>query len=179
MMNEGRLFTGKRIMIIGSPGSGKSTFARKLAEITSLPLIHLDMHYWKDGWVESSKEEYKQWQRKVVEADTWIIDGNYGGSMDIRLSKADTVINFNISRWVCIGGYFKRVFTGRKRTDMPKGCPEYLDLKFIKYIWEFPQNSAEENKKRIKLYKDLHVIDFRSRGESKEFLDYVETRFPS
>lgn len=170
---------GNRIMIIGSPGSGKSTFSRRLAEITSIPLIHLDRTYWNAGWIETPKEQFYAWQRKIVQGDTWIIDGNYGSSMDIRLSKADTVINFELSRWTCIMGYFKRLITnvGQSRPDMGEGCPERLDLEFIKYIWKFPKNIAGKNRDRIGQCERLNVITFKNRKEANSFLEKISQSF--
>ncbi|MDR2096312.1 MAG: hypothetical protein LBP76_12475 [Treponema sp.] len=81
-MNKSKL--GKRIMIIGSCGSGKTTLAIQLSNILKLPIIHLDKEYWKPGWVETSKEEWENKQNKLVLDENWIIDGNYGGTFDIR-----------------------------------------------------------------------------------------------
>lgn len=164
---------GNRIMIVGSPGSGKSTFARELAEITGIPLIHLDRKFWNAGWTETPKEEFYAWQRAIIKEDTWIIDGNYGGSMDIRLSRADTVVNFQLSRWTCVMGYFKRLITnmGKSRPDMGEGCPERLDLEFVKYIWNFPKNVAGSNRERLERYEGLKVITFTSRREADSFLE--------
>lgn len=102
---------GKRIMIIGSPGSGKSTFARQLADITGRPLIHLDKEFWNSGWVETPRAEWRKKQELFISGDEWIIDGNYGGTMLIRMEKADTIICFDLGRLPCVLGYFKRVAT--------------------------------------------------------------------
>ena len=163
---------GKRIMIIGSPGSGKSTFARKLSQITQLPLIHLDKEFWKDGWIETPRQEWIKKQKQLILGDEWIIDGNYGGTMDIRLEKADTIICFKLSRTVCLLSYFKRVITniGKVRADMPEGCPEKFDFEFMKYIWNFPKVSGKTNIDVIEKNKDKQIIVFKSRKESQQFL---------
>ena len=163
---------GKRIMIIGSPGSGKSTFARKLSQITQLPLIHLDKEFWKDGWIETPRQEWIKKQKQLILGDEWIIDGNYGGTMDIRLEKADTIICFKLSRTVCLLSYFKRVITniGKVRADMPEGCPEKFDFEFMKYIWNFPKASGKTNIDVLEKNKDKQIIVFKSRKESKQFL---------
>ena len=163
---------GRRIMIIGSPGSGKSTFAKKLSQITQLPLIHLDKEFWKDGWIETPRQEWVQKQKQLILGDEWIIDGNYGGTMDIRLEKADTIICFKLSRRVCLLSYYKRVITniGKVRSDMPEGCPEKFDFEFMKYIWNFPKASGKTNIDVLEKNKDKQIIVFKSRKESQQFL---------
>lgn len=161
---------GKRIMIIGSAGSGKSTFARELTKITKLPLTHLDIHFWNDGWVQSPKDEFYAWQAELIKDDEWIIDGNYGGSMELRLERVDTIINFKLSKLVCAASYLKRIVTGRKRADMPKGCGEYLDWGFLHYIWNFPKNSVVRNEEKIKRHPHVKLIEFATRRQSKKYL---------
>ena len=163
---------GRRIMIIGSPGSGKSTFAKELSKITQLPLIHLDKEFWKDGWIETPRQEWVEKQKQLILGDEWIIDGNYGGTMDIRLEKADTIICFKLSRRVCLLSYYKRVITniGKVRSDMPEGCPEKFDFEFMKYIWNFPKASGKTNIDVLEKNKDKQIIIFKSRKESQQFL---------
>lgn len=163
---------GKRIMVIGSPGSGKSTFSIKLAEITALPLIHLDKEFWNNGWIETPREAWVKQQKSLIEGVKWIVDGNYGGTMEIRLEKADTVICFKLSRRVCLMSYFKRVITniGKVRPDMPDGCPEKFDFEFMKYIWNFPKTSGQANINRIEKIKDIKIIVFENRRQAKQFI---------
>jgi len=163
---------GKRIMVVGSPGSGKSTFSRKLAEISGLPLIHLDKEFWNDGWIETPRVEWVKKQRSLLEGAEWIVDGNYGGTMDIRLEKADTIICFKLSRAVCLLSYFKRVITniGKVRPDMPEGCPEKFDFEFMKYIWDFPNKSGQKNINRLDEIKDKQIMVFKNRRQAKQFL---------
>ncbi len=78
----------KRIAIIGPGGAGKSTLARQIGAKTGLPVIHLDAHYWHEGWVETPKEEWAQAVRELAEGEAWVMDGNYGGTMEIRLPAA-------------------------------------------------------------------------------------------
>ena len=163
---------GKKIMVIGCPGSGKSTFSRRLSELTGLPLIHLDKEFWNAGWVETPRDEWKQKQESLLAGNTWIVDGNFGGTMDIRIDKADTIILFNLSRLVCLTSYFKRIIThlGKVRADMPDGCPEKLDIKFIRYIWRFPELSGQRNNDRINSCSDKIVIVFHTRREALSLL---------
>ncbi|WPC42855.1 DNA topology modulation protein [Clostridium sp. JS66] len=163
---------GKRIMVIGSPGSGKSTFSRKLSHITGIPLIHLDKEFWNSGWVETPRDEWVKKQKFLIAGDEWIIDGNYGGTMDIRLEKADTVICFELSRVACILNYFKRVITNlnRVRPDMSEGCNEKFDFEFMKYIWNFPQKLGRRNNYIIEKNKDKQIIIFKNRRDVNRYI---------
>jgi adenylate kinase family enzyme len=163
---------GKRIMVVGSPGSGKSTFSRKLAEITGLPLIHLDKEFWNNGWIETPREEWVKKQKYLIEGTEWIVDGNYGGTMDIRLEKADTIICFKLTRRVCLLSYFKRVITNidKVRSDMPEGCPEKFDFEFMKYIWNFPKTSGQKNINRLEKIVGKKIIVFENRRQAKRYI---------
>ena len=123
----------KKIMIIGCCGGGKSTLARRVHEITGIELIHLDQHYWKANWVESEKEEWRQKVEELVKGDSWIIDGNYGGTMEIRMRRADIIVFLNRERWTCLYRVLKRTFLnyGKTRADMPPKCPEILPNTYI------------------------------------------------
>jgi len=122
---------GKRIMIIGSGGAGKSTLARQLVALLALPVIHLDKEFWNDGWIKTPKEAWYKKQQALISAPEWIIDGNFGSSLELRLDKADTVIFLDFNRIVCICSVLKRWLTnmGKTRPDMAEECPEKNDKK--------------------------------------------------
>jgi adenylate kinase family enzyme len=124
----------KKVILIGSGGSGKSTLARKIGEILSIEVYHLDAIFWKPGWIGTPKEEQKAVQEELTSRKSWIIDGNYGSTMDIRLQAADTIIFFDLSKWVCLYRVLKRRFQYRnkKREDMGEGCEERIDFRFLK-----------------------------------------------
>jgi adenylate kinase family enzyme len=169
---------GKRIIVIGSPGSGKTTFSRKLAEITGIPLIHLDKEFWNYGWVETPRDEWVKKQENLILEDEWIADGNYGATMDMRIKKADTVICFQLSRIVCILSYFKRVITNinKVRPDMPEGCPEKFDFQFMKYIWNFPKKSGIRNYERLERCSHKYIIVFKKRIEVNKYIKEIANR---
>jgi len=91
-MNDAPRMIGHRVLVDGMMGSGKSTFARALAARTGLPLIHLDVHYWKPGWVRPSDDEWRERQRTLLAGEAWIIDGNYNETLALRLERAETVV---------------------------------------------------------------------------------------
>lgn len=141
----------KRVLVIGSCGAGKSTFARQLHEMTGLPLIPLDRHYWKPGWVESEKDVWHETVRELIGRDEWIIDGNYGGTMEMRLKRADTVIWLDLPRHICLYRVLKRTYSysGRRRPDMAEGCAERIELPFLKYVWNFRRDKNPLLEKRL------------------------------
>ena len=132
-MKKGRGFM-KRIILIGSGGSGKSTLARQLGDKLKLNVYHLDALFWKPNWVGVPKNEQIEVQNELVEKEEWIIDGNYGGTIDIRLKSADTIIFLDVHRTICVYRAFKRMLQYRNKTrpDMGAGCKERLDFGFLK-----------------------------------------------
>ncbi|TDM01622.1 DNA topology modulation protein [Macrococcus hajekii] len=163
----------KRIMIIGSGGSGKSTLARKLGIQLNLPVHHLDAHMWKRDWQLSSREEQKSIQQKLMQGDEWIIDGNYSGTMDVRLNEADTVIFLDISKRICIYQAIRRYWHNRGvvRPDMAEGCTEKLDLEFLSWIWNFPQNKKPGIMQKLnQLPSDQQLIILKSPRQIEKFI---------
>lgn len=112
---------GRRVVISGMAGAGKSTFARQLAAKTGLPVIQLDYHFWKPGWVAPSDAEWRDQQAALLAGDAWIADGNYHETLDLRLARADTVVYLDTPWWVCAARAFMR---GIRRPDgpLPDGC---------------------------------------------------------
>jgi adenylate kinase family enzyme len=163
----------QRIMLIGSGGSGKSTLARQLGARLGLPVFHLDALYWKPGWVETPRPEWEALQRELVAGDRWIIDGNYGSTLGIRLAAADVVVYLDYSRWTCLWGVLKRriMYAGRSRPDMAEGCPEKVDWEFVRWVWQFPAiGKPTIEAKLAKLPPGKAVIRLRSRAETARWL---------
>lgn len=132
----------KKIIIIGSPGTGKSTLGKQLAKSLSVDIYHLDALFWQPNWQMSSREEQQSILYDIVKKDSWIIDGNYSGTLDIRFDHADTIIYLKRSRVLCIFRAIKRYFMyrGKTRPDMQEECFEKIDWSFVKWIWQFPKN---------------------------------------
>lgn len=129
----------QRIAIIGCAGTGKSTFARKLAGATGLPLHHLDRLFWQPGWVKPDKEAWAKTHLDLIAHEAWIIDGNYTNTQQVRFERANHIIFFDFPTHLALWGIFKRVWQdhGKTRPDMAPGCPERLNLKFLRYIYNF------------------------------------------
>jgi adenylate kinase family enzyme len=169
-------FIGKRIMVIGSPGSGKSHFSAELSYRTGLPLFHLDRNAWSGDagkWQPADAQRFVEWQTRTVEDDEWIFDGNYSGTMNLRLSRADTVFCFELPRLKCLFGYFRRLaahalWPKADRADDPR---ERYDPRFIKYIWKFNQKELIE---RLCHTPELRVFIFRRRRDIDQFFSHLD-----
>jgi adenylate kinase family enzyme len=123
-MNNASAPVGRRVIVTGMPGSGKSTFSRALSARIGLPLIYLDLHYWKPGWAKPSDDEWRAKQSNLLAGDVWIADGNYHETLDLRLERADTVVVLDTSWWVCAGRAFVRGVRRPVGTQMPEGCDD-------------------------------------------------------
>jgi adenylate kinase family enzyme len=160
-----------RILVIGSPGAGKTTFSKKLAVKTGLPLIHLDAMFWQDNWTHVSREEFDKKLETVLERECWIIDGDYTRTLPARLRKCDFVIFLNYSRVVCILSILKRVFRyyGKSRPDMGNNCPERLDIPFLKYVWHYPKKEKQVLLQCLNSAK-VPIFIAKNRKEADKFL---------
>ena len=159
--------TMNKVIIIGCPGSGKSTFSKALHEKTGLPLYHLDMLYWNSDRTTVSKELFRERLQKVIEENQWIIDGNYGSTIEMRMKESDTVFFLDYPSEVCIDGVRER--KGKVRTDMPWVETED-DEEFLLFIRNFETESKPKIMNLLQKYneKDIHI--FKSRAESDEYL---------
>ena len=163
----------RKVMVIGSGGAGKSVFAARLAERTGLPLIHLDAVYWRPGWIQTPKEEWIRTVDEMLAREAWVMDGNYGGTMDRRLAACDTVVFLDLPRAVCLWRAVKRriAFHGRARPDMTPGCSERLTWQFIRWIWEYPRaRRPGVLAKLAALRPDQRAVVLRSSAEVEAFL---------
>lgn len=167
------LKNSKRIIIIGSGGSGKSTLAKKLGIMTGIPVIHLDKEFWKPNWVETPRDEWIEKQNNLIKDKEWIIDGNYGRTMELRFIVADTVIFLDINRWICIFRAIERWVTniGKTRTDMGEGCPEKIDFEFLKWIYSFPNKGRKKILSLVNKYSCKNIIILKNRKEINALLE--------
>jgi adenylate kinase family enzyme len=163
----------KKILVIGSGGAGKSTLSRQLGEVLGLPVIHLDSEYWNAGWEPTPKAKWQQTVEHLITQDAWVMDGNYGGTLDLRLEAADTVIFLNMPRLLCLWRVVKRrwQYAGKTRPDMASDCPEQLNWEFLNWVWTYPtRRRSTILNKLANLPPDKTVVILRSPAEVKQFL---------
>jgi adenylate kinase family enzyme len=165
----------KRALVLGCPGAGKSTLSKELAASTGLPLVHLDQIFWRPGWVEPSKEEWRLQVAAELAKPEWILDGNFGSTLLQRLEAADTVILLDLPRMVCLLRVLERIFVslGRQRPDMAEGCAERFDLKFLLYVWNFGKNHRPKLLERFEAFAGEKIL-LRSPAEVRQFLQSMK-----
>ena len=158
----------QKIIIIGCPGAGKSTFARKLRDVTGLPLYYLDMLWHKPDRTNISREEFDRRLGEIIGKDKWIIDGNYKRTIEMRMAACDTVFLMDFPTEVCIDGAVSRV--GQKREDMP-WVEEELDGEFKEWIIGFKNEQLPRIYELIEKYRDgKKIVIFKTRAEADEYL---------
>ncbi|MEQ1604287.1 MAG: DNA topology modulation protein [Pyrinomonadaceae bacterium] len=161
----------KKVVVIGSGGSGKSTFSRQLGEVTGLPVVHLDQLYWHAGWVKTPADEWEAIVRRELEKPDWIMDGNFGGTRPMRLAACDTVIFLDLPRWLCIYRILKRTLTYRKgtRPDMAEGCDERFDPEFMLWVWNYPNSGRKRVVNELEHLTDKNIITLKTSAEVEDF----------
>ena len=162
----------KRVLVIGSSGAGKSTFARRLGEKTGLEVVNLDRIYWKPNWVEPEKDEWKKTLERALKRDAWIMDGNYSGTLEMRIEPADTVIFLDMPPIICVYRILKRVVFYKKgnRPDMADDCDEKFDWEFTKWVWNYPKRSKPKVEAILKrVENEKTIIKLRSKKEIEDF----------
>lgn len=149
-----------KIILIGCPGSGKTTFAKTLGEKLTVPVTHLDQIMWLPGNVAIPYQQFLQAQEEVFKKDSWIIDGNYTKSIPNRIDKAETIIFFDTSRIVCLWRIIKRYFMnfGKPAPDLGGNNSYVLDFKLIKFVLTYPSRDIYKMLENIKPNKTLYII---------------------
>lgn len=156
-----------KVIVIGCPGAGKSTFSRTLHELTGLPLYHLDLLYWNSDKTTVRKEVFIERLQDVIALDKWIIDGNYGSTMEMRIKECDTVFFLDFPIEVCLEGIKQR--QGKPRPDMPWIETED-DNEFIEFIKNYNSQSRPKVLELLKKYDKKDIVIFKSRKSADDFL---------
>ena len=158
----------KKIIVIGCPGSGKSTFSRALHNKIGIPLYHLDMMYWNEDKTTVEKSVFLDRLSAVLEKDAWIIDGNYSSTMELRMSACDTVIFLDYPIDVCLSGVRER--RGKPRPDMP-WIESDEDTEFIEFIKRYNESQKPKVVELLEKYCDKNIIILRGREQAAAFLN--------
>ena len=158
----------KKIIVIGCPGSGKSTVSRALHNKTGIPLYHLDMMYWNADKTTVEKSVFLERLSAVLKKDAWIIDGNYGSIMELRMAACDTVIFLDYPLDVCLDGIRER--RGKPRNDMPWIETEE-DAEFIEFIKNYNEQQKPIVIELLGKYSDKNIVIFKSREQADAFLN--------
>ncbi|MBQ1410147.1 MAG: adenylate kinase [Oscillospiraceae bacterium] len=159
---------GRKILVLGCPGCGKSTFARKLQEKTKIPLIHLDNIWWKPDRTHITREEFDRQLDEILCGDAWIVDGYYHRTVERRLRACDTVVFLDLSEALCMQGITERI--GTVRPDMP-WTEEMLDPELADLVRKFHTESRPTLLDLLKHYPDKQLLRFSSRAEADTWLD--------
>jgi len=162
----------KRILVIGCCGAGKTMAALELGRKFSLPVYHLDKLWWLSGWRENTPEKFDAELAEILRLDSWIIDGNYARTLPERLKYADTVIFLKYSRILCLWRVFKRFlqYRGRSRADIADGCPERLNVEFLRYVWTFNRDMLPRIQRALEQHPGVRVLTFSSPSKLRVFL---------
>ena len=158
-----------KIIVIGCPGSGKSTFAKKLKKIKDVPLYHLDLIWNKPDKTTITRDEFDIELSKIFKEEEWIIDGNYQRTLERRIKEADTIFLLDYTLEVCLSGAINRV--GIKRDDMP-WVEEKLNEEFKQKILDFEKTKLPQIYSLLDKYKEnKNIIIFRTRDETDKYLE--------
>lgn len=158
---------GQKIIVVGCPGSGKSTLSKELRDITGLPLFHLDNIWWKADKSHISREEFDQKLAEILLTDRWIIDGDYSRTYEVRFRACDTVIFLDYPFDVCMNGIKERI--GRNRTDIP-WTEQALDSELVKLVERYETDNRPVILSLLENYSDVNRLVFKSRHEAAEWM---------
>ena len=158
--------------MIGSGGSGKTTLARRIAARLNIELIHLDSLYWRPGWVETPKAEWLKILEEIVERDTWIMDGNYSGTLELRIRACDSVIFLDVPRRICLWRVAKRLLLNwnKTRPDMADNRRERFNPGFMLWIWGYRKRTRPKVLAMLRQSLGKNIVVLRSQREIEEFL---------
>ena len=166
----------QRILVTGCCGAGKSTFSKKLHSILKLELIHLDQYYHKPNWEEPEKAEWERTVYSLVQKPSWIMDGNFSGTMDVRIKSADTIIYLDYPTLKCFWRVIIRIFKyhGVVRSDMANGCKEQFNLEFLHFVLTFNSKFRKGILQKLNLVKDeKKVCVFKTNKQADKFLSQI------
>lgn len=168
-----KMIKGKRILVLGCSGSGKSTFSHQLRNVTGFPLVYLDNLWWRPDRTHISREEFDCELSRILSKPEWIIDGDYSRTYEVRIRACDTVIFLDYDEEVCMRGIADRV--GKVRPDIP-WTEQILDPELVKQVQDYRENNRPALFALMKQYKDKQWIIFTTRAQASQWLEYQNNR---
>lgn len=158
----------ERVIVIGCPGAGKSTFARALRDLSGLPLYYLDQIWHRPDGTNISRPEFDSQLEHILKQQRWILDGNYLRTLERRLSYCDTVFLLDLPLQVCLDGAESRI--GLPREDLP-WVEQSFDPEFRQWIEAFPSEQLPQIYSMLETHGGGKTIFiFRSREETARYL---------
>lgn len=160
-----------KILIFGTPGSGKTLLARKLSKSLDLPIFHIDKYFFEKGWIERDHDHFLQDVKEVVKTENWIIDGNGMRSLEMRYSQADLAIYCNFPRFLCLYRIFYRWIStfNKAKEDGPEGSKNSVSWRLVKYLWKFNAKYKAQIDGLKKKYPDVEFLELGSKTDLKSF----------
>lgn len=169
----------RRVMIIGGPGSGKSTLALEVAAILGLSVTHLDRMHWNAGWTFRDLDAVRPELLALYDRDSWVIEGNYSDTWEIRRARSDMLIMLDVPTWLRMWRVLRRSLRhyGQARPELAEGCPEQISFDFYRFVLGY---ARQRRKKALALLASApaHVDTLQLRGlaDSQGFLSRLRTR---
>ena len=163
----------ERVVVLGPGGAGKTEVATTISRRLGLPVVHLDVLFWREGWTPAPRDEARRDLAAAVARERWVVDGNFLDCDEARFERADAVIFLDLPRRVCLWRVLKRLVRdrGRSRPDLPRGSREGFDLSLLRWIWRYPCVDRPRVLAILARLDDrVAVHHLRSRADVRRFL---------
>jgi len=171
----------QKINVVGTSGSGKTTFGRQLAQTLNCPYLEMDALFWLPNWGEPSDAEFFTRLTQALVGESWILDGNYNRTRDIKWAQVDTVIWLDYSLLRTLYQALKRALvrslSGREIWP-GTGNVETFRKSFLSQdsivLWTLKTYHANrqryQNVQELPDYQHIHFIRLRSPHQARLFL---------
>jgi adenylate kinase family enzyme len=167
--------SAQRILVLGPCGSGKTCLTRQLSCILKLPAVHLDAHFWNPGWISTPQPQWRRVVDSLIKQPSWIMDGTYESTLDLRIPAADAIIMLSRPRWYCLWGVLRRslIYRNKPRPDAPSDQP--IDRAYLRYIWKYPVQTDMQVRALIKQHGPwIPVVELDRRESVEVFMSYLQ-----